>query len=76
LIAGYKGFVEPNVKKQREVCCNIIHLLLDLMDWAVETSPAFIHFLSQSLYKTFLKEVRKCATLDIKGLILPLGLKA
>ena len=46
LHCSYKGFTKPEVKKALAKNQMIVDLLFELIDWAVEVSPAFIHFLT------------------------------
>ena len=55
---AYKGFVTPENKKSELKCILIISTLIDFIDWVVDISPAFIHFLTDSMGEIFLTEIR------------------
>lgn len=55
---AYKGFVTSDTKKRELKCVLIISALLDFIDGVVEISPAFIHFLTDSMGEIFLTEIR------------------
>lgn len=55
---SYKGDKNKDVKRELEKRTSIIALLFEFMDWAVDVSPAFIHFWTDELNESFIKEIK------------------